>query len=188
MGQDPAATVLMERILYSNIAAPPTVVDADGLNFLARHQGHGWWERFPPRAIVTPHPGEMARLTSTTVGEVEEDRVKTATDSAVKWDKVVVLKGAFTVVAFPSGKAMLSPFANPGLASAGTGDVLAGVIAGLLSQGMTLEDSAALGVYLHASAGELVRRELGDMGMLASDLLPALPRAIRDLRGQGPGV
>ena len=78
---------------------------------------------------------------------------------------------------------MLSPFANPALASAGTGDVLAGTIAGLLSQGMLEGDAAALGVYLHGAAGELVRRELGESGLAASDLLPALPRAMRDLRG-----
>ena len=77
---------------------------------------------------------------------------------------------------------MLSPFANPGLASAGTGDVLSGAITGLLSQGLSLEDAAALGVYLHGAAGELVRGELGDMGMVASDLLPALPKAIKALR------
>jgi NAD(P)H-hydrate epimerase len=94
----------------------------------------------------------------------------------------VVLKGAHTVVAFPDGGAVLSPFANPGLATAGTGDVLAGVIAGLVSQGLSLADAAALGVFLHGSAGERVRSELGDTGMVASDLLPALPRAIDALR------
>lgn len=96
----------------------------------------------------------------------------------------MVLKGAFTVVAFASGKTMLCPFANPGLASAGTGDVLGGIIAGLLSQRLSLENSAALGTYLHGRSGELVRSELGDTGMLASDLLTALPKTIQDLKNQ----
>jgi len=97
---------------------------------------------------------------------------------------VLVLKGANTVVAEPAGRARLSPFANPGLASGGTGDVLAGAIAGLIAQGLPPFDAASLGVYLHGLAGEAVRRELGAAGMLAGDLLPALPHAIKDLRGE----
>lgn len=186
IGQAPAARDLVEGVLYSSTNLPPTVVDADGLNILSmsksKTKGRSWWERFEPRAIVTPHPGEMARLTGESSSAVQGDRIGKATEWAAKWNKVTVLKGAHTVVAFPSGKAMVSPFANPGLASAGTGDVLAGIIAGLLSQGLTPEDAAALGVYLHGAAGERVREELGDTGMIAGDLLPALPRAIKDLR------
>ena len=95
-----------------------------------------------------------------------------------------MLKGAFTIVAMPGGGTLLSPFANPGLASAGTGDVLAGTIAGLLSQGMTLENAASLGVYIHGAAGERVREDFGDTGMIASDLLPQLPRVIKALRAR----
>jgi NAD(P)H-hydrate epimerase len=185
MGRAPATDEMLERLLFSGAPLPPTVIDADGLNFLAGSQHPGWWEKIPSRAIVTPHPGEMARLTSDSIHNVETDRVGKATESAVKWDKVVVLKGAHTVVAFPSGQAMLSPFANPGLATAGTGDVLAGTITGLLAQGLSLEDGAALGVYLHGLAGERVRDDLGETGMIASDLLGALPRAIK---GLGPGA
>ena len=86
------------------------------------------------------------------------------------------------MIAYPDGKAIISPFANPGLASAGTGDVLAGTIAGLLSQGVALEDAPPLGVYLHGQAGEAIRERLGDTGMVASDLLPELPFAIRSAR------
>ena len=180
MGQASATREMVERLLYSDTPLPPTVVDADGLNILSMTRG--WWERFSAEAIVTPHPGEMARLTGDSSSAIQGDRVGKATESAVNWNKVTVLKGAHTVVAFPGGRAMLSPFANPGLASAGTGDVLAGAIAGLLSQGRTPEDAAALGVYLHGTAGERVRDELGDTGMIASDLLTALPRAIKELR------
>jgi NAD(P)H-hydrate repair Nnr-like enzyme with NAD(P)H-hydrate dehydratase domain len=100
---------------------------------------------------------------------------------AIIWGKVVVLKGAFTVVASPDGLARINKQANPGLASAGTGDVLAGVIAGLVAQGVSLSDAAACSVYVHGQAGEVVRSELGDAGMLASDLLPVLPRVVMKL-------
>ena len=194
LGQAPETRDFLGRLLLSGATLPPTVVDADGLNFLAglslklhsplRSRGNGWHERFADRAILTPHPGEMSRLTGEPTTGIQADRVNKAKSSAVEWNKVIALKGAYTVVASPGGKTMLSPFANPGLASAGTGDVLAGAIAGLLSQGLALGDAAALGVYLHGSAGELVRNELGDAGMIASDLLPALPRVVKGLKGR----
>ena len=182
MGQAAGMQGFVEAILYSEGRLLPTIVDADGLNTLARTAN--WWERFTDTAILTPHPGEMARLTGLSTGEVQADRTGVAVESAARWNKIVVLKGAHTIVAYPDGKAMLSPFANPGLATAGTGDVLAGSIAGLLSQGVSSEDASALGVYLHGMAGENVRGRLGDTGMVASDLLPELPLAIRAL-GEG---
>lgn len=185
MGQAEDTRHFIERILYSEQTLPPAVIDADGLNALA--QTPRWWERFPQPAILTPHPGEMARLAAKPVPEVQSDRIGIALASAALWNKIVVLKGAYTVVAHPDGKAQLCPFANPGLASAGTGDVLAGSIAGLLSQGVPPQDAAPLGVYLHALAGERARRSLGDAGMLASDLLPELPRALKALRQEHPG-
>ncbi len=180
LGQHEHTQIMVERLLLHEGELPPTVVDADGLNTLAEIDD--WWRQFPGRAILTPHPGEMARLTRESTGEIQRDRITKAVECAMKWNKVVTLKGAYTVVAFPDGRAMLSPFANPGLASAGTGDVLAGVIGGLLSQGLTMEDAAALGVYLHGAAGERVREELGEAGMIASDLLPVLPKVIKGLR------
>ena len=128
----------------------------------------------------------MARLTGLSTKDIQEHREEVAVESAVTWRKIVVLKGAFTVVAYPDGSSRLSPFANPAMATAGTGDVLAGTIAGLLAQGVEPEDAAALGAYLHGLAGERASADLGDAGMLAGDLLPELPRAIRDLRrGRG---
>ena len=186
LGLEDGAVEMVDRLLYGDARLPPTVVDADALNVLARSQEPEWWERLPRPAVVTPHPGEMGRLADEPAAAVQRDRIGAALRSAEKWNKVVVLKGAHTVVASPDGSAMVSPFANPGLASAGTGDVLAGVVAGLLAQGLDLRDAAALGVYLHALAGERVRREMGDAGMLAGDLLPALPPAVRELK-RGPG-
>ena len=186
LGQAAPTAEFVERVLYSGEAMPPTVVDADGLNILSRSQDPGWWTRFAARAIVTPHPGEMARLMGEQDGPAQQERIGKTSQAAASWNKVTVLKGAHTVVAAPDGGAMLSPFANPGLASAGTGDVLAGTIAGLLSQGLSIEDAAALGVFLHGQAGERVRQELGDTGMIASDLLGELPKAIKELRETSP--
>ena len=109
-------------------------------------------------------------------------RLDLAKAAAGEWSKTVVLKGAYTVVAHADGLARVAPFSNPGLATAGTGDVLAGAIAGLLSQGLEPETAASLGVYLHGLAGDSVRDRLGDTGMIASDLLSELPTVIRDLR------
>ena len=184
IGQADSTHVMVTRLLFETGTLPYSVVDADGLNVLA--SSSEWWNEFSREAILTPHPGEMARLTGRSTKDIQQHRVEIAVESAVKWRKIVVLKGAFTVVAYPDGSSRFSPFANSAMATAGTGDVLAGTIAGLLAQGVESEDAAALGVYLHGLAGERVRADLGEAGMLAGDLLPELPRAIRDLRsGRG---
>ena len=176
---------VMEFIRNSLLQMPPNltpalVLDADVLNTLA--QTPGWWQKLSLNAILTPHPGEMARLTALPVEEVQSDRLRVAREAASRWQKTVVLKGAHTIVASPEGGGKISPIANPGLASAGTGDVLSGAIAGLLAQGLSYLDAAACGVYLHGMAGEMVEAELGDAGMVAGDLLPALPVAIKKIK------
>lgn len=164
-------------------ALPLAVIDADGLNLLA--QIDEWWSKMPAeRLVLTPHPGEMARLLKLSdAAEVNGDRVGAALRAAQEWQQIVVLKGAETVIAAPDGKASIGPAGNPALATAGTGDVLAGVIGGLLAQGLSPFDAARLGVYLHAQAGQLVRREIGEAGALAGDLLLRLPRALGELKG-----
>jgi hydroxyethylthiazole kinase-like uncharacterized protein yjeF len=142
----------------------------------------GWWKQLPADTIITPHAGEMSRLLKISIDEVQRNRLEICRRSATDWNKIVVLKGAFTIIAEPSGRARVSDAANAGLASAGTGDVLAGAIAGLAGQGISPFEAASVGVYLHAAAGEIVKDELGDAGMLASDLLPVLPRVIKGLR------
>jgi NAD(P)H-hydrate epimerase len=183
LGQSPSAVRLMRSLLIGERrqALPSLVLDADTLNTLANTPG--WWKKLTTDAILTPHPGEMARLAGMTVPEVQLDREGVAKNMAAKWNKTIVLKGAYTVVASPEGRVKISLTANPGLASAGTGDVLSGIIAGLVAQGMSLFDAAACGVYLHAEAGEMVRARLGDSGMLASDLLPELPLVIKKTKG-----
>ena len=156
------------------------VIDADALNILAK--APKWWQQLTDDAILTPHPGEMARLAGVAVDKVQSNRIGLAKKAAQEWHKTVVLKGAYTVIAAPDGKCRVSSIANPGLASAGTGDVLSGAIAGLLAQGLSLFDAAALGAYLHGEAGEMIKAKLGDAGMIASDLLPALPLVIKQLK------
>ena len=179
LGQAPATKTLVRRLLCSGAPMPPTVVDADGLNILAA-EGDGW-ERLSAPTVLTPHPGEMSRLTGASTVEIQANRTGYALCSAAEWNTITVLKGAHTVVATPEGKAAVSPYANAGLASAGTGDVLAGVVAGLISQGVRPEAAAELGVFLHGEAGERARDDLGAAGMVAGDLLAALPGVIRDL-------
>ena len=157
------------------------VIDADGLNNIAKVER--WWEMLSVPAVITPHPGELSRLAGVETAEIQADRLASARQFAAEWGLTLVLKGANTIVAAPDGRARLSPFANPGLATGGTGDVLAGAITGLIAQGVEPFEAASLGVYLHGLAAELVRRELGDAGMLAGDVAAALPRAIRELKG-----
>ena len=180
LGQSPAAMEFIRASLFSLPRDKPAVLDADALNTLA--QTPDWWLRLGPGAVLTPHPGEMSRLIGLSVPEIQSNRLQRAQECAVKWQQTVVLKGAYTIIAAPDGRAKLSPIANAGLASAGTGDVLCGAIAGLMAQGLEPFAASSCGVYLHAMAGELVKGELGDAGMVATDLLPKLPLVIKGLK------
>lgn len=163
--------------------APPLLVDADGLNLLA--QMPDWPGRLPPNTILTPHPGEMARLVGRPLSAVrDEERVALAREHAAAWGHIVVLKGAYTVIAAPDGRATLLPFANPLLAVAGSGDVLGGVVVGLLAQGMAPYDAAVLGGYLHGAAGQLAADYWGDAGLLASELADWVSHVRRALVGR----
>jgi NAD(P)H-hydrate epimerase len=181
LGQSrPTVEFVEATLLRSRSELPPLVLDADALNTLARIPK--WWHRLTDDAILTPHPGEMARLAGISVESVQTDRLSIAKKMALEWHKTVVLKGACTIIAAADGRVRISPFANPGLASAGTGDVLSGIITGLVAQGLCFFDAAAAGVWLHGEAGEMVRLKLGDTGMTASDLLPVIPLAVKQLK------
>lgn len=161
------------------VTLPPLVLDADALTLLAGVTD--WWERLVPgSAVLTPHAGEMARLLGT--GTLTGDHQAIAVAAARRWRQVVVLKGATTVIADHTGDSVHLHAPNPALATAGTGDVLAGCIAGLLAQGLAPFAAASAGVFIHAQAGAQVAHELGDTGALASDLLPRLPLVIKGLR------
>jgi NAD(P)H-hydrate epimerase len=161
----------------------PAVIDADGLNALADQRKV--LPRILGRAkglVLTPHPSEMSRLTGLSTEAIEADRRAVAVEFAGEWRQVVVLKGAETVIASPDGEVRINPHRNAALATAGTGDVLAGVIGGLLAQGQDPFTAAVTGVFLHGAAGEELASRMGDAGTLASDLLPLLPVVIRRLR------
>ena len=181
LGLNDQVKKLMEDfcINYSN-NRNKTVIDGDGLNILSKIEN--WWKRLNGDVVLTPHPGEMARLTGLTVDQVQSNRIDTAQTFSQKWNKIVVLKGANTIIASPAGEVVVSSFANPVLATAGTGDVLSGIIAGFVAQGLKLFDAACLGVYMHGLAGEMLSKKMGDAGIVASDLLPFLPQAIHQLK------
>ncbi|MGQ9780253.1 MAG: NAD(P)H-hydrate dehydratase [Bacillota bacterium] len=174
LGQGPGA-----RALLATVAARwrgPLILDADGLNLLAGalelvSGEHGPW-------VLTPHPGEMARLVGTTVAEVQADRVGHAERQAAAWRAVVVLKGVPTVVAEPDGRTWLNPTGHPAMATGGMGDVLTGVIAGLAAQGMDPAAAAVAGVYLHGLAGEIAAAARGGVGILAGEVADAVPAAM----------
>jgi NAD(P)H-hydrate epimerase len=135
-----------------------------------------WPERLPRNTNLTPHPGEMARLCGLSLGEVlARDRVELAREKAQVWGHVVLLKGAYTVVAAPDGRVALEPFANPVLGAAGSGDVLSGIIVGLLGQGMEPYDAATLGAYLHGAAGAFASEEIGHAGLLSGEIADWVP-------------
>jgi ADP-dependent NAD(P)H-hydrate dehydratase / NAD(P)H-hydrate epimerase len=180
LGQSQSVKELEKALLLDpKIKLPHVVLDADGINNIA--DSSEWLTLFKTEAIFTPHAAEMSRLLGIPIAEIQNNRVEVCRQAAKKWNKVVVLKGAYTVVSAADGRVMVSPFANPGLATAGTGDVLAGIIAGMVAQGTPLFEAATTGVYLHGLAGERVANKLGNAGMLASDLLTEIPQAIKQL-------
>lgn len=182
LSQEPSVIKFVRDVLLKmpqSIKAK-VVIDADALNALA--QTPDWWKKLKRDAILTPHPGEMSRLSGLSMKAISQDRLQMARECAAKWNKTVILKGANSIIAAPDGRAKINAVANAGLASAGTGDVLAGTIAGLLAQGLSYADAAACGAYLHTAAADAVRAELGDAGMIAGDLLPALPKVIKNLK------
>ena len=164
----------------ASIHLPPMVVDADGLKLLA--QIPDWHKKLPPLSVLTPHPGEMSVLTGFSKDEIQNDREAVAGKYAKEWGHVVVLKGAFTVIAAPNGQMTVIPVASPALARAGTGDVLAGLIVGLRAQGLDAYDAAVAGAYIHAKAGLMAAEDLGTAAsVLAGDILNSVVDVISEL-------
>ena len=155
----------------------PSILDADALNALAGHPALLAECKVP--LILTPHPGEMARLEEqATPQSVNADRIGTASGFAQQRGVILILKGARTVVAHPNGQVAICPTGNPGMATAGTGDALTGIIVGLLAQGLNAWDAARAGTYLHGLAGDLAAASLGSAGMIAGDLIERIPHAL----------
>ena len=161
----------------------PLVIDADGLNALAEDVNVLRRRELP--AILTPHAGEMARLIRLSAADVEKDRERIASEFAKKYGVILVLKGHGTIVASYDGQGYVNETGNPGMASGGSGDVLTGVIVGLLGQGLQGFDAARLGVYLHGLAADLIAKERGEIGLIASDVAATIPLAIREYQKIG---
>lgn len=181
LGVEPCSQAFLERLFTpGEPALPPLTLDADGLK-LAR-QLPGWPGCLPAPAVLTPHPGEFGILTGLSKDEIQASRLELARRYSQEWGHVVVLKGAFSVIAAPDGQAAVIPVASAALARAGTGDVLAGLIAGLRAQGLAAFPAAVAGAWIHASAGLLAAQRLGSTApVLAGDVLNAVIEVLADV-------
>jgi NAD(P)H-hydrate epimerase len=167
-----------ESAISNNL--PPLVIDADGLKLLMKIKN--WEQCLPKNSVLTPHPGEMSILTELSVAEIQLHRIETANKYAELWGQIVVLKGALTVVAAPDGRLTIIPVANPALARAGTGDVLAGIITGMIAQGIESFEAAVAGVWIHAQSGIEASEKVGHpAAVMASDVLNAIPNVLARL-------
>lgn len=153
----------------------PLVLDADALNIISNNDPKKVFTDIKAPIVITPHPGEMARLMGVTVQEVQQNRLEVASLAAQEWEVIVILKGAKTIVAHPGGEIFVNPTGNPGMATGGSGDVLAGMVAALMAQGLEALDAALMSVYVHGLAGDLVAQRKGQIGLIAGDLLEQLP-------------
>ncbi|MGI8999526.1 MAG: NAD(P)H-hydrate dehydratase [Candidatus Limnocylindria bacterium] len=181
LGGQPA-TQRRTRNLVASLRLP-SVIDADGLNALAA--GGNWWASLRAPVVLTPHPGEFARLAGggESPSDDEGERSEVARDAATRWGQVVVLKGSNTIVAGPDGALLRSDIATPALATAGTGDILAGVIGAFLAVGLDPTVAAGCAVAIHGAAGLLAEDRIGRAGVMARDVAGLLPEAMEQLRG-----
>jgi len=177
VGKDEGTAALLEKLL--SVVDKPLVIDADGLNLLAEKRG--LLRKLPPQTVLTPHPGEFARLTDLPMKEVLTNRVELARQYSRKWQATLHLKGAPSLTALPDGKVYINPTGNTGMATGGSGDVLTGVIATLLAQGLPLDRATVVGAFVHGAAGDMAAEEKGEVGMVAGDIIRHLPGVLKEL-------
>jgi NAD(P)H-hydrate epimerase len=177
-GRDPRSAELLRALLAD--CPVPVVVDADGLTLLSPADEH----TFPANCVITPHPGEMARLLGTETAAVQSDRLEVAKTAARRFGCVVLLKGPGTVVAAPDGRAAVNSSGGPVLATGGTGDVLTGMIGACLSRGLEPYEAAVAGAFVHGIAGEVAKERFGAPGAIAGDVIQGIPEALRRLYSQ----
>jgi NAD(P)H-hydrate epimerase len=180
LSTDANVQIRLLSIFSHQSSLPPLVIDADALNILAQQEE--WWSLLPPNSILTPHPGEMSRLTGIETAALQADRFNIARDCAKRWNQIVVLKGAHTLIANPEGEVAVSPFKTDALAKAGTGDVLAGMIVGFLAQGVKPFDAAKIAVYVHGAAGIAAAHEHGNRAVLAHEVSNHVGKVLQALR------
>jgi ADP-dependent NAD(P)H-hydrate dehydratase / NAD(P)H-hydrate epimerase len=177
LGRHQTTCELVRQLLQT--VGKPLVLDADGL-FACIDHTHLFRE-YKGELILTPHVGELSRLTGLSAEEIEAERIQIARRYAAEWRCTLVLKGGPTVTACADGRVFINSTGNAGMATAGAGDVLTGIIAGLTAQGLSAVDAAVAGVYVHGLAGDLAKKSLGELGMIAGDILRHLPYALRRL-------
>jgi len=180
LSQNTSTQKFILKVIASSAA--PIVIDADALNALEKNLEYLTKTTTPK--ILTPHPGEMARLTGLKKTDIEKDRETIACAFAKKHQCVLLLKGHRTIIASPSGKAHVNKTGNPGMATAGSGDVLTGILAAFLGQGMCAFDSAKWAAYLHGKAGDLAARQKTRTAMIATDIIEDIPKAFKILNGK----
>jgi ADP-dependent NAD(P)H-hydrate dehydratase / NAD(P)H-hydrate epimerase len=156
----------------------PLVIDADGLNAISKDISV--LKKLKAEAVLTPHPGEMARLSGKTIKQIQSDRITAAREFSTEWKVITVLKGAGTIVSLPNGSVYVNATGNSGMATGGSGDVLTGVIAGLIGGGICPSDATVAGVYLHGLAGDLAAEKKGEHGITSKDILEWIPYALKD--------
>ncbi len=179
LGQQPQTGELVFSLLQK--LDKPCVLDADGLNLCTGKTR--LLKEFKGELIITPHPGEFARLTGLSVSEILKNRIELVRQYAQEWKTTIIFKGGPTIIGCSNGEVYINATGNAGMATAGSGDVLSGLIAGLLAQGMAAQDAAIAGVYLHGLAGDIAKSDFGEMGMIAGDLLAAIPQALLSVTG-----
>ncbi len=175
LSQEPTTQKLIQRLILN--IDKPIVLDADGINAISKDVKI--LNKRKSDIVITPHPGEMARLIKKHVGYIQKNRLKAAKDFAKDFGVVCVLKGYKTVVANPKGDFYINSSGNPGMATAGTGDVLTGIIASLIGQNIAPFDASRLGVYIHGLSGDLAKKEKGEASLIATDILRYLPFAFK---------
>ena len=175
------ATHLIKGVLSQ--AKVPVVLGADGLNIVSEHLD--WLKNTKAEVIITPHLGEMARLVKQEISVIQENLIKTAQKFAKEYEVICVLKDARTIVALPDGRIWINTSGNNGMATAGSGDVLTGILAGLIAQGMEPALAAPTGVYLHGLAGDRQAEEKGKYGLMAQDILEGIPYVLKEINKEG---
>ncbi len=168
---------IVRRVL--EVVEIPIVLDADGLNVLARNKE--WLTSKKSKLVITPHIGEMSRLTGLPIEEIKEDKISIAREFSERWNLITVLKGASTIIASPDGQIYINRNGNPGMATAGSGDVLTGIITGLIAQGIEPFQAAITGVYLHGLSGDRIVKSKGEYGLVAGDIVEELPYTIKEI-------
>ncbi|MFW6006753.1 MAG: NAD(P)H-hydrate dehydratase [Halanaerobiales bacterium] len=176
LGKSKAAKIMVKYIMeeFENTL----VLDADGINLIGKKE----LKKRESPLIITPHPGEMARLLDKTIKEIQNNRINISREIATRYNIYLILKGAASIVALPDGKIYINPTGNNGMATAGSGDVLTGIISGLIGQGLDCIEASVLGVYLHGLAGDIAREKFTSQGVKAGDLIKSIPESISYLQ------